>query len=386
VDGHHETYPIRSKGFRRWLLKSYFDQTNGSPNAEAQAAAINMLGALAQFKGEERKTFIRVGEHRDKLYLDLSTPNWQIVELGADGWRIIPSEDCPVRFRRAHGMQALSAPARGGSIKELREFVNVATDADFQLLTAALVSYYRARGPYPVLIFAGEQGTAKSTNTTVLRLLIDPNMAPLRSQPRDEQELAIAANNSWVVALNNLSSIPPWLSDTICRLATGGGFGKRELYTDSDEVIFDAQRPVILNGIDDLTTRGDLLDRAIILELPRIAEDKRLTEEEFYRRFHETRPRILGALLDAVSGGASPPAFSEARQASAHGRFREVCSSGRACPRVAPWSLHGCLCREPRSRARCCPGVQSGSGNHQRADVAFRGQRDRPALEAEYDR
>jgi hypothetical protein len=302
VDGHCETYSIRSRGFKRWLLKPYFEQQNASPNSESLGAAINMLAAFAHFEGEERKTFVRVAGHSAKLYLDLCNPQWQIVEIDVGGWRIIESKDCPMRFWRAHGMQALPAPEGGGSIGELRQFVNVATDADFQLLVAALVSYYRARGPYPVLIFSGEQGTAKSTNTTVLRLLIDPNAALLRSEPKEPRDLMIAANNGWILALNNLSNIPVWLSDALCRLATGGGFSTRELYSDSDEVIFDAQRPVILNGIEELATRGDLLDRSIILELPRIAENKRLTEEDFYQRFYEARPRILGALLDGISG------------------------------------------------------------------------------------
>jgi hypothetical protein len=199
-------------------------------------------------------------------------------------------------------MQALPMPERGSSITELRQHVNVATDADFQLLVAAQVSYYRARGPYPVLVFAGQQGTAKSTNTAVLRLLIDPNAALLRSEPKEPRDLMIAANNGWLITLNNLSRLPDWLSDALCRLATGGGFSTRELYSDSDEVIFDAQRPAILNGIEELATRGDLLDRSIVLDLPRIAEDERLTEEDFYQRFYQARPRILGALLDGVSG------------------------------------------------------------------------------------
>jgi hypothetical protein len=261
-----------------------------------------MLAAFAHFEGEERKAFVRVSEHSGKLYLDLCNPQWQIVEIDADDRRIIESKDCPVRFRRAHGMQALPMLERGGSIEELEEFVNVATDEDFHLLVEALVSYYRARGPYPVLVFAGQQGTAKSTNTAVLRLLIDPNAALLRSEPKEPRDLMIAANNGWLITLNNLSRLPDWLSDALCRLATGGGFSMRELYSDSDEVIFDAQRPAILNGIEDLATRGDLLDRSIVLDLPRIAEDERLTEEDFYQRFYQARPRILGALLAGVSG------------------------------------------------------------------------------------
>jgi hypothetical protein len=109
----------------------------------------------------------------------------------------------------------------------------------------------------------------------VLRALVDPNTAALRTTPRDERDLVIAANNGWLMALDNLSHLPDWLSDALCRLATGNGFATRELYTDAEEAIFATQRPIVKNGIEELATRGDLLDRSIVLYLPTIAEDQR---------------------------------------------------------------------------------------------------------------
>src|SRR5262249_18831070 len=148
----------------------------------------------------------------------------------------------------------------------------------------------------------GEQGSAKSTTTRVAAALIDP-CSLLRSMSRDEHSLAIAANKSWVVTIDNLSGLPPWMSDALCRLATGGGFAQRTKYSDDDETIFRATRPIVLNGIDDIAERPDLLDRAIVLNLPRITTDQRRTEQEFWGLFAAAAPKILGALLDAVSGG-----------------------------------------------------------------------------------
>lgn len=111
-------------------------------------------------------------------------------------------------------------------------------------------------------MLAGEQGSAKSTFSAVLRKLLDPNCAPLRALPREDRDLFIAANNGHVLTFDNVSGLPGWISDTLCRLATGDGFAVRQLYTDQDEVLFDAARPVILNGIEDMVTRPDLADRA----------------------------------------------------------------------------------------------------------------------------
>src|SRR3954451_3839927 len=137
----------------------------------------------------------------------------------------------------------------------------------------------------------------------MLRALVDPNVAPVRALPRDERELMIAANNGHVLAFDNVSGLPPWLSDALCRIASGGGFTTRQLYTDSDEVLFDAQRPIVLNGIEDIVTRADLADRAILLTLAPIPEEKRKSEEELQAEFEAARPTILGGLLDGVAHG-----------------------------------------------------------------------------------
>jgi hypothetical protein len=186
-------------------------------------------------------------------------------------------------------------------VDALRPFVNVADPADWRLLVAWLLGALRPSGPYPVLILHGEQGSAKSTTARVLRELCDPNSAPLRSEPSNERDLMIAATNGWMVTLDNLSRLPAWLSDALCRLACGGGFGTRELYSDADEIIFDAARPVLLTGIDELATRGDLLDRGVLLTLPPITDQARQPERGFWRAFYAAQPGILGALLTAVS-------------------------------------------------------------------------------------
>ena len=125
---------------------------------------------------------------------------------------------------------------------------------------------------------SGEQGSAKSTFSAILRALLDPNTAPLRALPREDRDLFIAASNGHVLAFDNVSGLPSWISDTLCRLATGGGFAVRQLYSDQDEVLFDAGRPVILNGIEDIVTRPDLADRAVFLTLEPIPEERRRPE------------------------------------------------------------------------------------------------------------
>jgi hypothetical protein len=301
VNGHRETWPIRAKGFRRWLARRFFEETHGAPSSEALQSALNVIEAKAHFDAPERLVHVRVGGLDGRLYLDLCNETWQAVEIDVTGWRVI--DNPPVRFRRSAGMQPLPMPVPGGSIETLRSFLNVQSDIHFVLVVAWLLACLRNRGPYPVIVLAGEQGSAKSTFSAILRALIDPNTAPLRALPREDRDLFIAANNGHVLAFDNVSGLPAWISDTLCRLATGGGFAVRQLYTDQDETLFDAVRPAILNGIEDIVTRPDLADRAIFLMLEPIPEERRRSEAELWAAFEAERPRILGVLLDAVVQG-----------------------------------------------------------------------------------
>jgi hypothetical protein len=183
---------------------------------------------------------------------------------------------------------------------ELRGFLNLANENDYTLIIAWLLAALRPVGPYPLLAIAGEPGAAKSTTARLLRSLTDPNVSGLRSAPREERDCWIAAGNSGMLAFDNLSSIPGWLSDALCRIATGGGYATRQLHTDDDEILFDVVRPTLITSVSDVIARSDLADRAILIELPAITKERRRPEDEFNAAFEAARPRILGALLDAM--------------------------------------------------------------------------------------
>lgn len=154
---------------------------------------------------------------------------------------------------------------------------------------------------HPILILSGEQGSGKSGASRLLKNLIDPGKASLLPEPKELRDLAISANNRWLLCFDNFSGISNRLSDTLCRVATGAGFSTRTLHKNDEETIFEFIRPILINGIDDLATRSDLLERAILVTLPTIPEDQRLTEDELEAKIEAIKPRILGVLLTAVS-------------------------------------------------------------------------------------
>ncbi len=295
---HREVWPIESKAFRDWLSSEHYRLTATGCNRNSIADALTTIQARAKCCGEEREVHHRVAERDGVLFIDLADERWRCVKITAQGWEVL--DRSPVMFTRKRTSEALPVPERGGSIDELWPFLNVAK-ANRPLVAGWLIGALHPHGPYPVMIFQGEAETAKTTASRILRKLIDPCTVPLKAPPRDERDFLAVAANGWVTAFDNLSGLQLWQSNAVCRLSTGGGHSGRALYTNMDEFAIELRRPVILNGIHDITTEPDLASRALILALQPISDHARREESELWDAFEERRPRIFGGLLDALS-------------------------------------------------------------------------------------
>jgi hypothetical protein len=300
VKQHWETWRIRDANFKRWIGALYYNKERTTLSDIHIGAALNVLEGQAVYEGRKKTAHVRVAEHEGRIYIDLANQDWETVEITSSGWNVL-SEFPLVKFRRTAGMLPLPTPVRGGTVADLRPFVNVVREEHFLLILGWLVAALRPTGPYPLLVLEGNHGSSKSTASRLLRSFIDPNTTPLRSTPKNERDLMIGAENGWCQVFDNISEVPPWLSDCLCRLSTGGGFSTRRNYTDDDERLFNAMRPVMLNGISVGLERADSLDRALVIPLDKIKDENRLTEMQYLARLETMRPQILGALFDAVS-------------------------------------------------------------------------------------
>lgn len=299
INGHRESYPLHSAEFKSLVEHQVYVRSGSLPDAKDLKSCTRRWEGEARFGGSVREVFNRVAGHDGRVYVDLCNSVGEVVEVSPSGWRVVA--DPPVRFRRTKGMRALPRPVAGGSLDELRPFVNVADDDSFRLLVATLTSYLLPKGPYIVLALVAEQESAKSTTARLISRLASPSLPELRQPPHSLRDLTVAAKNSWLLSFENLSELPHWLSNAFCVLSTGGGDARRRNFTDDDETLFEACRPIVLNGIESFITKSDLKSRAIVLDLPPIPDDKRRDEAEFWGAFDVARPRILGALLDVMS-------------------------------------------------------------------------------------
>jgi hypothetical protein len=232
------------------------------------------------------------------MLYDLADSHGRVVIVTRTGWKVGNQDRVP--FLRRDSVLPVPTPTLPGDINRLRQYVNVSSDAEFKLIVAWLVMALRPDGPYPVLVIVGPQGSAKSTQTSIHKLLVDPGKAPRRALPTSVRDLAIAARSNHVLAFDNVSQITAAISDAFCRIATGDGFATRELYTDEDEVIFEHTRALIINGLDAIVTRQDLIGRSIIVRLEPIGSEARIDETDLWQRFEVDRPAILAALFDGA--------------------------------------------------------------------------------------
>ena len=299
IGNHIEHWALDSSHFRSFLAYHHYQSEGKMLSQTALEDRRRTMAGEALFGGSEHPVATRIASIGNTLHIDLGDADWSSVQISAGKWEV--TRKGPARFQRAHSMQPLPYPRKGGSIDQLRPFLNVASETDFRMLVAWLLGCFHPKGPYPILILTGEQGSAKSTTAKVLRSLIDPATPIARSAPQSEQDLVIAAKHNHVLAFDNLSHIKPTLADALCRIATGGGFGTRKLHTNSEEVLFNATRPVLLNGIPDLASRPDLADRSIIVTLPELSGTKRKFETEFWRSFESQQSEIFGYLLGIVA-------------------------------------------------------------------------------------
>jgi hypothetical protein len=292
-------YGLRGReALRRRLARAYFETYRGTPGGSALTDAVTVLEGMAEVAPSE-PVGLRVAPVGDgAVVLDLAGEDGRCLVLDGNGWEVCANS--PVLFRRSALTSVLPEPERGGSLDGLRSLLNV-DESRFRLVAAWLVAALMPSIPHPILALTGEQGTAKSTAARIVVSLVDPSPAPLRTAPHDLRSWAAAASASWIVALDNVSSIQPWFSDTLCKAVTGDGIVGRALFTDEDITVISFRRCIALTTIDAGRLAGDLAERLLPVELARIPAARRRPDAEIADRYRRECPSILGALLDLAS-------------------------------------------------------------------------------------
>ncbi len=303
IDSHMS---LASPETAEYLSYCYYQNTRKPISDATQKAVIGLLSAKARYEGNEYPFFSRMAHHAGRIYVDLGDDLHRAVCIDPNhlpvGWTVIDSVDVPVRFRRSKSALPLPAPVAGGSLETLRIIFPNIEDADWIQVVGWLVGCFQEYGGRAFLELLGGQGTGKSTLGRYLIYLVDPNDVPMRSMPKNEQDLLISVLWRSVAGFDNLSVILPEMADAFCRLSTGGGISTRTLFKDAEETLLKAQLPLLWTAIEpQAIRRPDLQDRTITVRLEALGDDAVRSEREIAEAFEDIRPALLGALYTAVA-------------------------------------------------------------------------------------
>jgi hypothetical protein len=222
------TLKLRGREFRRWLAGLYYAETERAANNEAISTALSVLEAKATFDGRMLELSNRFAMREGVIYLDVADESWRVIKVTAQGWEMLAKP--PVLFRRYSHQQALPDPVKGGKLSDLHRHLAIKSDDDKLLLEAWLVACAFPDAPRPAPAFHGPQGASKTTTARILKSLTDPSLTELIDLGKGPADLAQCLDHHGVPCFDNLTSIPGWAADLLCRAVTGGAFSKREHY------------------------------------------------------------------------------------------------------------------------------------------------------------
>ena len=300
VKEHYEIWPLDGSRFKSWLAHLFYKNTGAAASASIRTDVLAVLTGRALFDGACHELAVRLARGSEgELWYDLTDAEWRAIRIDGSGYEIVDSP--PLLFRRYKHQKPQIEPEPGGSLRDLLLFLNLASPEDEILVLVWLIAAFIPDIPRAILVLWGAQGSAKSTLIWLLRAIIDPSSVPTPLLPRGSGELAQVLDHNALVCLDNLSSLNPQMSDTLCRAVTGDGFSKRKLYSDDDDILYHFRRPIVLGGINIAAQRPDLLDRCVLIRLEEIPGGERRRETELLAAFEAALPRILGAIFTILA-------------------------------------------------------------------------------------
>lgn len=297
----HIVFAIEDSAYKSILAKRLWDAKGKVPNGHAVDGAVSVLAGKAVHEGKKIELRNRVAKEGDVLWYDLSDNEGRAVRITKEGYVVV--DDPPILFQRySHQLpQVPPSPPDQADASLLLQFVTLSKPEQHHLLLVWLAVCFIPDIPHPIINFYGAQGSSKTVLARMLKMIIDPSLLETISPSVNTYDLIQKLSHHWFLFFDNLQKIPVWISDELCRAVTGGGFLKRKLYTDNEDVMYSFIRCVGLNGINLVATRPDLLDRSILFRFDRIEDKKRRSEREIWQTFNALKPRILGGIFLALS-------------------------------------------------------------------------------------
>jgi len=324
INNHHENWPVRSRAFENFITKQIYEDSGKPPTKEKVNSFKSIFSARALFEGKTHEIYLRCAKVDGEVYIDIADEKWQCIKINKEKIEVV--QNPLVKFRRFRHMKTLMFDLNS-KIEDadlLWKYVPV-TEEDKIILRPHIALLFIPDIPYAIIIFYGAQGSGKSMSSKLIRVLVDPSSLKILSLAKDRTELVQQVSHHYLPFFDNVTRLSKQYSDFFCRVVTGEGFSKRELYTDDEDIIYNIIRRLAFNGINLAGEEPDFLDRGIPIHLNRIDKKNRKREKALLKEFEEDRPKITGALLKIVQGTLE--------------KFNEVEKEIKSLPRMADYAI-----------------------------------------------
>jgi hypothetical protein len=301
VGDHLEVLKLNTTRFKNWVRRTIYKENGSVVDNSTLNDIIGILSAEAQFNPEcpTINLALRVANIDGSWYYDLTNKEWEFIKITPEGWYKVKNA---IIFHRYNTTPQVD-PFREYAPDIFDKFIdlfNIHGDKNRLLLKCYIISLFIPGIPKVILNLHGEEGAAKTTLQELIKMLVDPSPMKTSSFLRDTNEFVQQLAHNYVMAYDNISIIRDWISDLLCRVVTGSGFSKRELFTTDDDFIYTIMRCIMLNGITIAATKADLLDRSLIIQLEEIKKSKRRKVKDIWRDFDEIKAPLLGYIFDIL--------------------------------------------------------------------------------------
>lgn len=306
IKEHMELLNLNSQRFEYWVYRKLILQDPFGqpilPRPVQVQTVLNYIKSHAEFDAEQRMLYLRVASDDIGIYYDLTNKDWQTIKIIPEGWLI---ESTPtIMFRRQTNQLEQVYPSREYEENIFDKFINllnIKKEDHKLLLKCYIIALLVPDIPKAILMLHGEPNSAKTTLLELIKMLIDPSSTRTLTCRKDNAEMAQQLDHNYLPYYDNLSFIPEWLSDTLCRASTGDSFSKRTLFTNDDDTYFSYIRNVGFSGVNLAATKSDLLRRGLIIELERIHADSQRQVKQIWKEFEQIKPQLLGYIFDILS-------------------------------------------------------------------------------------
>ena len=295
-----DAIPAKIRGV---LANAYIAQTGTEPSMKALNVVVETVlercGASIPTQVPYRLCRAMV-ERETVLCLDLGSHEWGAVIVSPSrGVQYTPLS--PIPFRRPEGTKPLPIPTPDphgrGVMDLLQEYAPLPTEEQQVLRLGFMLCCLWPVGPYPILSLTGPPESGKGYHARLIRETVDPVYAPFQGIPANERDLLLDCYQERVPVLDNISRLPGWGANALCRISTGASLKKKRMYADKARISVKVCNPLMVTSIGRVLTHADLVSRSIILELPRVPDKGRWDETDRLEEYEGVLPYVLHGLL-----------------------------------------------------------------------------------------